>query len=58
MGGKCDNKKGDLNWEHPFPRIWEYKRGSDIKEGDIMEFIIKEGVVKNEHQKQHVLWSP
>ena len=37
MGGKCDNKKGDLNLEHPFSRVSGYKRGSGIKEGDITE---------------------
>ena len=30
---KCDNKEGDLNWAHPFPRVLEYYKGSDIKEG-------------------------
>ena len=35
MGGKYDNKEGDLIWEHPFPKVSGYKRGSDIKEGDI-----------------------
>ena len=23
MEGKCDNKEGDLNWAHPFPRIYD-----------------------------------
>ena len=35
MGGNCDNKEGILWYEHPFPRVLGYKRGSDIKEGDI-----------------------
>ena len=37
MGGKCDNKEGYLNCKHPFPRVFGYKTGSDIKEGDITE---------------------
>ena len=35
MGGNCDNKEGILRYEHPFPRVLGYKRGSDIKKGDI-----------------------
>ena len=38
MGGKRDNKDWNLNLEHPFPRVSRYKRKSDIKEVDIMEF--------------------
>ena len=34
----CDNKEEEFNQEHLFPRILGYMRGSDIKEGDIMEF--------------------
>ena len=37
MGGKCDNKKGDLNWAHPLLRVLGYKRRNDINEGDITE---------------------
>ena len=37
MGRKHDNKEGDYNQGHPSPRILEYKRGSDIIEGDITE---------------------
>ena len=37
MGGKCDNKEGGLNRVDPYPRILEYKRGSDIIKGDSME---------------------
>ena len=37
MRWKCDNKEGDLSWEHPFPRVSGYKRGSYIKEADILE---------------------
>ena len=37
MGGKCDNKEGVLNQEHPFPRVLGYQRGSDIKEGYITD---------------------
>ena len=37
MGGECDNKEGDLKWEHPVPRVSGYKRRSDVKEGDITE---------------------
>ena len=32
MRGKCDDKEGDLNNAHPFPRVSGYKRGSDIME--------------------------
>ena len=32
MGGKCDNKEGDLNWE--------YEIGSDINKGNIMEVTV------------------
>ena len=35
---KCDNKKWDLNYEHPFPRVLGYKRVYDIMEVDIMKF--------------------
>ena len=35
---KCDTKKWDLNWERPLPRVLGYKRRSDIKEVDVMEF--------------------
>ena len=38
MGGKCDNKDWDLNCEHPFSKVSGYKRRSDVKEFDIMEF--------------------
>jgi hypothetical protein len=38
MGEKCDNKKWDLHWKHPFPRISRYKKRNDIKEVDITEF--------------------
>ena len=37
MGGKYDNKEGDLNCAHPTSRVWEYKRGSDITKGGIMK---------------------
>ena len=39
-GKKFDNKEGGLNWTQPFPRVWGYKRGSDITEGDIMEVVM------------------
>ena len=29
MGGKCDNKEGDLSWEHPSLKVCGYKRGSE-----------------------------
>ena len=32
MGGKCDNKKAYLTWEHLLPEVVGYKRGSDITE--------------------------
>ncbi len=35
MGGQCDNKEGDLNSKHPIHMILEYKRRSDMEEGDI-----------------------
>ena len=35
--GKRDNEEGDLNWAHPFPRVWGYKKGSDVTESDISE---------------------
>ena len=38
MGGKRDNKEWVLNWEHMFPGFLGYKRRSDIKKVDIMEF--------------------
>ena len=38
MGGKCDNKEGYSNREHPFPRVSRYKK-DDIKEGDIPEIV-------------------
>jgi hypothetical protein len=38
MGGKRDNKEWDLNREPPFLRVSWYKRRSDIKEVDIMDF--------------------
>ena len=37
MEWNCDNKEWNLNWEHVFPKICEYKR-SDIKEVDSTEF--------------------
>ena len=37
MGRKCDNKGGDLNQTHPFPRASRYKRGSGVIESDIMK---------------------
>ena len=37
MGGKCDNKEGDSNQEHPLLRVLGSKRRSQLKEGDIME---------------------
>ena len=37
MRGKCENKEGDLNWAHPFPRVLGFKRDNDIKEGDNTE---------------------
>jgi hypothetical protein len=37
MGGECDNKEEQLNLEHLFLGRLRYKRGSDIKEGDITE---------------------
>ena len=38
MGRKCENKEGDLNWEHMSPslRALGYKKRSDFKEGDVM----------------------
>jgi len=33
----CDQKEGDLNWAHLFPKVSDYKEGSDIIEGDITE---------------------
>ena len=36
MGGKCDNKEGDLNRGRLFPRVLKYER-SDNKKGDITE---------------------
>ena len=41
MGGKCDNMEGDFRQAHMFPRVWGYKRGSDVTEGDIMEVRVK-----------------
>ena len=37
--GKCDNKEGDLNGAHPFPRVMGYKKGSDIMEVRVQLFI-------------------
>ena len=37
MRGECDNKEGDSNRAHPFPRVSRYKRGRDITKGDITE---------------------
>ena len=37
MGGKRENKEGDLNSTHMFPRVWGYKRRSDIEEGEIAD---------------------
>lgn len=34
---ECDNKDGDLNLEHPFPRVLGYWWGIDNKKGDIMD---------------------
>lgn len=45
MRGKCDIEEGYLNGAQPFPRVSEYKRGSDITEGGIMEVrVYKENV--------------
>ena len=30
--------RSEINQEHPFPRVWGYKRRSDIKEVDIIKF--------------------
>ena len=38
MGGKRDKEWLRLSWEHPFPRVLEYKRRNGIKEVDIMDF--------------------
>ena len=38
MGGKCDNKEWDSNYEHPFPKVPKYKRRSGIKGVDVIEF--------------------
>jgi hypothetical protein len=40
MGGKRKNKEWDLNWDHLFSRVSEYKRRSDVKEVAIMKFIV------------------
>ena len=37
MEGECHNKKEDLNWAHPLPRVSRYERESDITEYDITE---------------------
>ena len=37
MEGQCGKKEGHLNEAHPFPRVWGYKRGSNIMEGNIVE---------------------
>ena len=44
MGRKYDNEEGYSNWAHPFPRVWEHKRGSDITEGDATE--VRVSIVK------------
>ena len=33
-----DNQEWNFYWEHPFPRVSQYKRRCDIKEVDITEF--------------------
>ena len=40
MRGKCDNKKGGLNWAHLFPKVSGYKRGSDITEVSVSPIIV------------------
>ena len=40
MGEKGKNKEWDLNSKHPFPKVLGYKKRSDIKEIDIIEFIM------------------
>ena len=37
MGGERANKKWDLNWHHPLPRVSRYTTRSNIKEVDITE---------------------
>lgn len=37
MGGKHDDKKWDINWEHLFPKVSD-KRNNDIKDVDFKEF--------------------
>lgn len=37
-GGGCDDKEWDLNWEHPLPRVLEYKRTSDMEDVDATVF--------------------
>ena len=38
MEGKRDNKEWYLCWGHPFPKVSAYKRRSDNKEVDMMEY--------------------
>ena len=38
IGGERDKKEWDLNCENPFSRVSWYKRKSDIKKIEFMEF--------------------
>ena len=51
MGGKCDNKEGDLNWAHLFRRVLGHKRGSDITEYSIICRVYKwtSGFIRRPH---------
>ena len=39
LTGKCDNKEGNSNWAHPFPRVLEHKKESDVTESIIYELL-------------------
>jgi hypothetical protein len=39
MGAKCDNNKGDINRTRVLPRVLGYKRGSDITEGRVYQYV-------------------
>ena len=40
MGGKYDNKKGDMSLAHLLARVSWYKRVSDITEGDVIKIMV------------------
>jgi hypothetical protein len=56
MEKKCDNKEGNLNRAHPYPRVLGYKRRNDIYGGvSVISYILTNSERDNFEASSHLV---